>query len=226
MWAFQFSMQAALATINPSPTLNDFQNHIKKAYEVAEAEQARKPPAQNISEKLIRLGILDQTGRMAFQHLDFSSVPESERQAWRMAIFSEISRHDIKYQDELVKLIPEDGWFKISIYGKEAARSAFLIVQHATNNVTLMRQVLKKLGELWPSGEAEGQLYALMYDRVSLEFDKKPQLYGTQVKCNAGHWEAYNLEDKNHVNARRTSVGMKQTLEEYLSTFDDSKCDK
>lgn len=135
-----------------------------------------------------------------------------------------MSAHDQKYQNELQRLIPADGWFRISVYGKEAARSAFLVVQHAVNDMSLMRRVLKRLGELSREGDAEGQLYAMMYDRISLEFDGKPQLYGTQVKCEAGRWNAYNLHEKDDVNARRKSIGMKQTLEEYLAMFDNSQC--
>lgn len=224
MHAFGFLLQAAAVAVNPSPSLEDFQRQIRDAYVAVEAEQRKMPPPANVSEQLIRLGAEDQAGRTAFQKLDFSAVPEGQRAAWRAAIFNEIGLHDQVCQKALKKLIPADGWFKISVYGKEAARSAFLIVQHAVNDKDFMRSVLAKLGELAREGEAEGQFYAMMYDRISLQFDQKPQLYGTQVACKDRRWQPTNLFEADKVNERRKAIGMTQTLEQYLTMFDDAQC--
>lgn len=224
MLAFGLLIQATISVANPSPSLTGFQQQIRDAYVAVEAAQSKKPPAKDASEQLIRLGERDQAGRIAYQQLDFSQVPENQRTAWRTAIFSEITRHDKIYQDELKSLIPAEGWFKLSVYGKEASRAAFLIVQHAVNDTTFMKSVLQKLEKFVQQGEAEGQLYAMMYDRVALEFDQKPQLYGTQVKCDDGKWGAYNLLEPEKIDERRKSIGMTQTYQQYLAMFDNSKC--
>ena len=82
-----------------------------------------------------------------------------------------------------------------------------------------MRMVLGKLTEYVRTGEADGQSYALLYDRVALEFDNKPQRYGSQLKCINGVMTPHNLEDPDNVDRRRARIGMKQTMKEYLALF-------
>ena len=43
----------------------------------------------------------------------------------------------------------------------------------------------------------------MLYDRVAMTFDKKPQRYGTQVNCVDGRWQPTDLEAPDAVNARR-----------------------
>lgn len=139
----------AIASANPAPSAPEqLVAQIKAAYAEVEAENAKLPPPANISEKLIRLGKLDQAGRMAYMKLDLSTLPEADRASVQHQIFAEIGRHDLRYQNELKTLMPSEGWFRLSVYGKEAARAAFLIVQHAVNDQELMRNTLVRLEKL------------------------------------------------------------------------------
>ena len=197
---------------------------VRDSYVRVETEQAKLPKATTVSEKLERLLERDQAGRSGMGTIDVGSLPEAERPAAYEAIGNEIHRHDLEDQETLKSLIPADGWFKESIYGEKATKAAFLVVQHAVNDPPLMRRTLQKLGEYVPQGEAKGQMYALMYDRVALEFDQKPQRYGSQVGCEGGVWKPKDLEDPEHVDERRAQMGMKETEAVYLKRFADSPC--
>jgi len=73
-------------------------------------------------------------------------------------------------------------------------------------------------------GEADGGQYALMYDRVALDFDNRPQRYGTQVWCRDGGWKPREVEDPAHLDERRNAVGLKKSEAEYLKLFSDTPC--
>ena len=88
----------------------------------------------------------------------------------------------------------------------------------------LMRTTVAKLEPMVAKGEADGPDYALMFDRVSLEFDHKPQRYGSQINCKDGHPQPMDLEDPARVDERRKAMGFKQTEAEYLALFSDMKC--
>jgi hypothetical protein len=221
---FALSILLAVSSTHSAPPAEQLVRQIEQAYKDVEAENAKLPPATTVAEKLIRLGKLDQAGRMAYMKFDLSAFPESSRASVRHQIFAEIGRHDLQFQNELKALLPAEGWFRTSVYGKEAARAAFLIVQHAVNDQELMRNTLVRLEKLVAEGEAEGQAYAMLYDRIALEFDHRPQRYGTQVKCISGQWQPNDLEDPASVNERRKSIGMNQTVEQYLEMFDNSQC--
>jgi hypothetical protein len=121
-------------------------------------------------------------------------------------------------------MMPATGWFTRSKYGKRASDAAFLIVQHAVNDPDLMRDGLKRMTPFVGTGEIDDQQYALLYDRISLQFDYKPQRYGSQVVCRAGTWQPDTLEDPDHVDERRKAVGMRQTEAEYLKYFGKMPC--
>jgi hypothetical protein len=194
---------------------------VHAAYQKVEAAQAKLPPARTTSEKLERMLDLDQAGRLAVSDVDFTKLPEDQRQG---AESSEITRHDLADQAELKTLIPPEGWFRKSVYGEKAAKAAFVIVQHAVNDRDFMRRTLAEIARLVPQGEADGGEYALMYDRITLEFDHKPQRFGSQVFCVQGAWAPKNVEDQTHLDQLRKAVGLKTTEAEYLKLFGDNAC--
>ena len=197
---------------------------VHRAYEAVEAAQAKLPPANTTSEKLSRLLALDQAGRTALQSISLDALPEAEREQASRAIWAEIKEHDLANQAALKALVPLDGWFARSVYGKAAGTAAFLIVQHAGNDPAWMRQTLPKIRALVTRHEADGAEYALMYDRVALEFDHTAQRYGTQVSCVDGRWRPDKLEDPGHVDDRRKALGMAETEVEYLKHFEGMAC--
>lgn len=213
---------AMAADTKLSPRAEASAASVHQAYERVRAEQTLLPPPGNIAESLLRLEALDQAGREAMHSIDLKTLDETEARAAIDASWSQVVAQDIANQKTLKALIPSEGWFRISVHGKAATTAAFLIVQHAVNDPALMRSVLAKMESLRPLGEVSGEDYALLYDRVALEFDHEPQRYGSQVRCVNGKMAPDNLEDPTQVDARRKAVGMKETEAQYLRHFPSS----
>jgi hypothetical protein len=207
-----------------SPEASKAVASVAAAYEQVEAEQSKLPPTTNDRERLERLAELDQAGRTAFQGPAWSAVPKNELAETRKAAFEIITKYDLADQAALKSMMPPDGWFRMSKYGQKANLAAFLIVQHAVNDPGLMRSTLTKMQPLIALGEVRGADYALLYDRVALEFDHKQQRYGSQIGCRDGHPQPHDLEDPAHVDERRKAIGFKDTEAEYLQNFQNMRC--
>jgi len=107
--------------------------------------------------------------------------------------------------DQLVQY----GWFTISEYGEDADVAAFLIVQHADDDVQFQRDVLEQLRPLADTGDTKPRRYAMLIDRVAVNSGEL-QIYGSQGYC-AGplSWEARPYEGTaDEMNHRRQDVGL------------------
>ena len=224
----QIAMRPAVAADLPTAPLSQQAAAaiapVHDAYARVAAAQAALPLAKTDRERLERLLDEDQAGRGALERVDLHVLSEPERRAATDAMWREILTHDLTDQEALKAMMPTRGWFKRSDYGAKAATAAFLIVQHAVNDPALMRDVLARMKPLVASGEASGQDYALLYDRISLTFDHKRQLYGSQVQCRDGAWVAYDLADPARVDARRKAMGFDEDEAAYLAHFDNKEC--
>jgi hypothetical protein len=209
------ALAAALATASVplSPAARSAIAPVLDAIAAERTAQAKLPAPKDDAEKLVRLGRLDQAGRIAIGRVDFSKAPEAERALARKAMGDTIDQVDAANQSELLKMLPPEGWFTFSQYGREAATAAFHIVQHS--DVAQWRRFVPVLERLVAQGEAEGQSYALMYDRLAVN-EGRPQRYGSQLRCVGGHWQAYPLEDPSNVDERRRSMGLTMPFAEYV----------
>jgi hypothetical protein len=178
------------------------------------------PPVSD-AEKLIRMAELEQAPRSALANVQFARFTEvQKRQIWA-AIAAQMQPIDQANQQALLALVPPEGWFPISRYGQEAAKAAFLIVQHGDQ--TLWRRFLPSIERMARTGEAEGAAYALMYDRLALS-EGRPQRFGSQMDCRGGrHVPAEPLEDPKAIDDRRTAFGLKPYAE-YLKLFEADSC--
>jgi hypothetical protein len=211
-------MAAASATVAVSPQTAALIAPVRQAYAKVDAEQAALPPAKTPREKLERLLDLDQAGRAASAGIDLSKYSAAERKQTQDAIAQELDRHDRANRQALQALMPADGWFNVSVYGDKAALAAFLVVQHA-DDPTLQRDTLPKLKSAVDAGEASGQWYALLFDRVAVEYDHKPQRYGTQLSCVKGAWKPAKIEAPANLDVRRKQLGLKESEADYLQHF-------
>jgi hypothetical protein len=118
----------------------------------------------------------------------------------------------------LKKTLQEVGWIDRERFGRAAAGTAFLIVQHS-GDLQFMKTALPHLEKEARSSEGErrGGSYALLFDRYQLALGN-PQRYGSQL---AGGFDALVLEeveDLSKVDARRAEMGL-QPLAEYVALF-------
>jgi hypothetical protein len=184
---------------------------VHAAYVKVEAEQAMLAPPRDDRERLERMFDLDQAARLAVIKIDLSVLPPKDRSAATETMWSEITAHDVANQRALKEIVSREGWITRTKFGPKASHAAFAIVQHAENDPDLMRSTLALLVPLAAKGEVDGNDYARLYDRVALDFDHKPQRFGSQLECHGGVWQPRALEDPQHVDERRKALGLQQT---------------
>lgn len=194
------------------------------AYAEVDKRLAALPPPSTDRERLERLFEIDQAGRNAMQTIDLSQLSEEDQEEAIKDIAGQITGHDLADQAALKKMLPKQGWFKKSEIGEKAEIAAFLIVQHAVNDAALMHATLAKIEAAAKRGDASGDRFALLYDRIALEFDHKPQRYGSQVACADGLWAPLGLEDPVHLDDLRHALGLEPEAD-YLKTFETAPCE-
>ncbi|MDB5469917.1 MAG: hypothetical protein JWR84_1477 [Caulobacter sp.] len=203
-----FAADAAL-----SPQAQALVAPVKDALDAERARQAALPPPTDDSEKLIRMGAMDQVGRRVLTKIDLTTLPPEEIAGARKAIWAPVEAADAENLKALLKMVPKDGWFLRSRYGDKAAAAAFHIIQHS--DVAQWKRFVPVLEPLVVTGEIDGQSFGLMYDRLAIS-EGRPQRYGSQMKCEAGKWVPEKLEDPARVEEWRKAMGFPWTFAEYL----------
>jgi len=188
---------------------------VHEAIVKARAEIAALPLPKDDIEKLRRMKKLDQAPRSAFGSIDFSRIPSGEKDEAMRAIGAQMTPIDQANQKALLEMVPSDGWFSISRYGREGSAAAFLIVQHG--NVDLWRRFVPILAPLVEKGEIKGADYALMFDRLAIS-EGRPQRYGSQIHCVAGKYEPFPIEDPDHLDALRAAMNL-PPYADYLAPY-------
>lgn len=186
---------------------------VGEAIAAERARQATLPPPATDSERLERMGQLDQVGRRVLTKIDLTVLPPAEIAAARKAMWAPIEVADAENQKQLLAMVPPEGWFLKSVYGVKAANAAFHIVQHS--DLELWRRFVPVLEPLVAAGEVEGQSFALMYDRLAVSEGRK-QRYGSQMTCVDGRWAPEPLEDPARVEELRKAMNFPWTFAEYL----------
>ncbi len=209
-------MLVVAQTTAPDPLIEAALNILRASIAEAKGAQSALPPPQTDQERLEHMGAIDQAARQGLRKA-MANVPPPERGRVRRALWPEVRAIDLENQEQLLTMVPEEGWFRKSRYGENAAASAFLVVQHGDE--TLWERFLPILADLVPSGEVAGSEYAMMYDRLQMTRNQ-PQRYGTQMTCpyGTGQWTLWRLEDAERVDEFRASVGL-GPVAEYIDSF-------
>ena len=105
----------------------------------------------------------------------------------------------------LTELTARRGWPGRTLVGKDAAHTAWLLAQHA--DPESQRAFLDLLRAAVAAGEASPRDLAYLDDRVRMH-DGQPQLYGTQFRRDAQGLQVWTVEDPEHLDQRRASVGL------------------
>src|SRR5690606_11018508 len=107
------------------------------------------------------------------------------------------------------------------LVGVEAARSAWLVAQHADHHLSLQRRALELMTSAVERGEAEANLLAMLRDRVAVNEGRR-QIYGTQIfRLADGTPVPWPCEDPEHLDERRAEVGL-VPFADYFTRFADS----
>ena len=118
-----------------------------------------------------------------------------------------------RHATRLKAIIAEHGWPGRSLVDEDGMVAAWFIAQHSISDPPFQRRVLELLKEAQTKGEASLRAVALLEDRICV-FEGRPQIYGTQFEPDEhGKYRPSVIEDSEHVNERRMSIGM-NTIEE------------
>ncbi len=114
----------------------------------------------------------------------------------------------VRNASRLKEILAVHGWPTPALVGDDGAESAWLIVQHAIGDPAFQRLCLGLLQRAGHAGEVPLWQAAMLEDRIRM-FEGKPQIYGTQLEVDSeGTLRPYLLEDPEHVEERRSRIGL------------------
>jgi len=106
------------------------------------------------------------------------------------------------------EILSQHGWPTRTLVGVDGEEAAWLVVMHAIGDPDLLRKSLAVLENAVSAGEAPAWQFACLADRIAF-FEGRPQRYGTQLDWDEeGYHSVYRLEDSEHVNEFRATVGL------------------
>ncbi|HEY6125876.1 MAG TPA: DUF6624 domain-containing protein [Steroidobacteraceae bacterium] len=150
-------------------------------------------------------------------------LPPLAANNWSVALISRWTTIDCSNTAWLKTQLAEIHWFDISTYGAEADKAAWHLVQHADREPAFQRRMLQEL-EALPPGKTDPKRLGYLWDRVALA-DKRQQRYGTQGQCANGVWKPHDVEDPEHLDARRAKLGM-EPIAEHAQLVSREACPK
>lgn len=115
----------------------------------------------------------------------------------------------------LKEIIAAHGWPGISLVGEEAAKAAWIVVQHSVSDTGFMAECVPLLEDAVAKANAPGWQMAFLQDRVRT-LAGEAQYYGTQFDVDEDGWPVpFPIQDPAKVNQRRARLGL-NSLEERL----------
>ena len=216
---------ASLKMDKPVKVLKDYDAEVNRRIEEFQKMPSAPKEKSWVKLKLAHMFDIDQYMRNLFMKVSDEGFTEGEKSFFQQGYARRFYMMDWQNTQDLKGLIKIHGWFKISEWGKEADRHAWLLVQHADNKPDFQKEVLNLLSKLYKDKETDPANYAYLYDRVASSFkdpsQRKPQRFGTQGSCvGPGKWEPLPIEDATNVDRRRAEVGL-APLQEDISGFKD-----
>lgn len=203
---------AAADTFKPSVAVQAAIARPMDALDTALKADAALPPPASDRERLERMGRIDQSWRRYMGEVKVDGLSREDA-----AAFAEVAARtepvDRAHLDRLLAMLPSEGWFSFSAYGREAATAAFHIVQHG--DVATMKALLPALEAMAKRGEADRGSFAAMHDRVQVA-QGRPQRFGTQFRCVDHRPQPYPLEDASRVEALRAEMDVRPRFDEHL----------
>lgn len=127
-----------------------------------------------------------------------------------------VQASDEKTTARMKEVIATYGWPGKTMVASDGAIAAFVMVQHADRDLAFQKQCLPLVEQAYKAGEAFGEHYALLYDRIAVA-EHRPQRYGSQFDGG----EPSPIEDEAHVDERRKSVGL-STMAEYRAQMQET----
>ncbi len=179
-----------------------------KAVEQAAANGAREDAAiqqPRLAREILQMAELDQQVRFRL----LAGAPGKPDPK----VVEEMKAVDQKHTARMKEILAAHDWPGKRLVGKDAAKRAWLLVQHADLDVEFQELCLTHLEKAVAAGDAEPREWAYLFDRVQVN-RQRPQRFGTQFHPVNGVQVPRPMEDPEHVDERRRQVGL-GTMEEY-----------
>ncbi len=165
-----------------------------------------------VKKKLKFMFMVDQYARRFGTRPATAGYSEGEKKYFWNEYTSRFNNIDLENANELKQLLKVYGWIKISEFGEEAEKHAWIIVQHADHDVKFQKFILEQLNVLRFHKETDPKNYAFLYDRLKLSFNdpskRELQRYGTQGHCEGQFWNYYPVEDEKNLDKIRAEIGL------------------
>lgn len=123
------------------------------------------------------------------------------------AYHPEMEKVHLENATKLSKLIQKEGFPVLSNAGNEGVRLSWLIIQHAISLPDFMKECLIQMRLAAAQHDYILELLAYTEDRVAY-FEGRPQLYGTNFDWQDGVLAPTPIEDPQHLDTRRKSLGL------------------
>lgn len=149
---------------------------------------------RSIRTELEQIREADQAVRRNLNYLDFAQVE-------KMRTVDAVNRKRLK---EIISLI---GWPSKELVGENASSGAFLVAQHAHEDLDFMKEVFSHIEADYRKQKVSPSQYALMYDRIKM-LEGKPQRFGTQFNKNSSGCRAWKMEEPEKVDEYRAQMGL------------------
>jgi hypothetical protein len=149
---------------------------------------------RSIRTELEQMREADQAVRRDFNYLD-------SEQLEKMRTVDAVNQKRLK---EIITLI---GWPSKELVGENASSGAFLVAQHAGDDLDFMKEVFSYIEADYSKRKGSPSQYARMYDRIKM-MEGKPQRFGTQFNINSSGCHGWKLEAPEKVDEYRAQMGL------------------
>lgn len=148
--------------------------------------------------------------KLANQILEMAKLDQQVRKAYgkNPSLAKKMKVIDTANLLKMKKIIRKFGWPTVSLVGKKASHLAWLLVQHADNDVEFQESCLKLMKKAVKDNEALKTEIAFLTDRILVN-KGKPQIYGTQFyKDKRGKLGPRLIRDIKALDTRRKKMGL------------------
>ena len=176
--------------------------------------KSNQPSMPELAKELAVIYVNDQRHR---QNVDSIRSTFGDNSPQMNALWRIMSIADSNNMQRVTQILDTYGWLGAKAVGAQGNSTLFLVIQHS--DLEVQEKYLPMMREAVKTGNALGADLALLEDRVLMRRGKK-QIYGSQVQRDksTGKKAFAPIEDVEHVDARRASVGL-EPLAEYAKRF-------
>ena len=170
---------------------------------VAAAKQRLADRTASLVDPTLRLELL------AMYAEDQAALKSGKADMQDPKVMAEVKALTHRHTARMKEVVAKYGWPGASIVGEDGANAAWLLVQHADDDLAFQKLCLANMDPLVATEEVSVIDHAYLYDRVAVN-EHRLQRFGTQFDARR---EPQPMEDPANVDARRKAIGLPSMAE-------------